>query len=540
MVGKCGAIALLVIALLISAPMRAAAHAELLKSQPVEGARLGLAPSAVVLVFSEPLYPALSEATVSDPSGRTVTDPPISAFEIRVGLLTNLPGVYHVTWEAISATDGHSTRGSFTFSVETISSGLGASASSGHTPLDLVIAIARWIEDAALLLAFGMLFIVWLARRDGQLAWVRPRLFPPILVAFFAGSVVIGGEAIAAAGPSLAGVVTYLAAGPSGASRVARVLAEALACVAVVTRTRVLLPALPVALVALAASSHAAGGAVPWVGVAVDSGHLLAAGVWVGGIMAMATLRPPAGWRASGRELLSRFTPWALAGFASSVALGAIQAITNVGNASALLTTPYGRLLIVKAVGVVAIIPLSVLAWRQRRVHLRVEAVIGMAVVGAAALLASFPVPARSVSVPVGEVSLGAASLPRGNELTLGGQAGQSLVGLTIDPAAPGLNQVTVYVAGGAGDASQRVDVTATIDGHDVALHSCGDTCRHTTLQLVGHEAVSVRVAGAQGGTADFRLPTLTRRTEPRCWRLRWRTWDGCTASPCTRPSPAA
>jgi copper transport protein len=229
----------------------------------------------------------------------------------------------------------------------------------------------------------------------------------------------------------------------------------------------------------------------------------------VGGIMAMATLRPPGGWRDSGRELLRRFTPWALAGFAGSVALGAVQALTNVGDASALLTTPYGRLLTVKALGVVAIIPLSILAWRQRRIHLRTEAVIGMAVVGAAALLAGTGNDARSVTLPRGAVPLVSASLPRGNELTLGGQAGQTLVGLTIDPAVPGMNQVTVYVADVSGAASQRVDVTAVIDGRDLALRSCGDTCRHTSVDLVGGESFAVRVAGAQGGTAGFRVPGL-------------------------------
>jgi copper transport protein len=509
MVGRCGAIAVVAVALLIGTPLRASAHAELLKSQPAQGAQLGLTPAAVVLDFSEPVYPALSQATVTDPGGRAVTDPPTSAFEIRVGLLTNLPGIYRVTWEATSATDGHSTRGSFTFAVERTSSSVAASVSNSRTPLDVVIAIARWIEDAALLLAFGMVFIVWLARRDSPLAWVQPRLLPVVFVALVAGLLVVGGEAVAAAGVNTGGVVTYLTNGPAGLSRVGRVLAEALACVAVATGTRALLPSLTLALVALAASSHAAGGAVPWVSVAVDTGHLMAAGVWVGGIMAMATLRPPGGWRTSGRALLTQFTPWALAGFVTSVALGAVQAVTNVGTASALLTTPYGRLLIVKALGVVAIIPLSVLAWQQRRVHLRAEAVIGIAVIAAAALLASFPVPARSVTSPSAVVPLVAASLPRGNELTLGGQAGQTLVGLTIQPPVPGVDHLTVYIADVSGVASQLVDVTAAIDGRDLVLGSCGDTCRRATVALMGAETIAVRVAGPQGGTADFRLPAL-------------------------------
>jgi copper transport protein len=509
MVGKCAAIVLMAVALLISTPLRAAAHAELLNSQPLGGERLGLAPSAVVLVFSEPLSPALSEATVFDPSGRAVTRSPSSAFDIRVSLLTNLPGLYRVTWEAVSAADGHTTDGSFTFTVEALSSPIGPKISSGRTPLDIMVAIARWIEDAALLLIVGMLFVVWLARRESRLSWVRPRLLAPMFAALIAGLVVIGGEAIAAAGVSVGGLVTYLTSGPAGAARVARVCVEAVGCVAIATRTRALLPAVPIALAALSASSHAAGGAVPWVSVAVDTGHLLAAGVWVGGIMAMATLRPPGGWHADGRVLLARFTPWALLGFATSVGLGVIQAVTNVGDASALLTTAYGRLLVIKAAGVTAIVPLSVLAWRHRRVHLRAEAAIGIVVVAAGALLASYPVPARTDTASPPATPVVVAALPRGDEFTLGGQAGQTLVGLTLDPAIPGMNQVTVYVANDGVSPAQRLDVTALLNGHNLPLHVCGDSCRHARVALVGGEAISLRVTGAQGGEADFRLPAL-------------------------------
>jgi copper transport protein len=508
MVAKCGVVAALAITFLIALPLRAAAHAELLDSQPLNGARLGLAPATVVLTFSEALYPALSDATVTDPGNRALTAAPTSASEIRVGLLTNLPGVYHVTWHAVSAADGHATHGSLSFTVEAISDAVAANPSSGGTGLGLVIAIARWIEDGALLLAFGMFFVLWLARRGSPLAWVRPPLLPPVLVALVAGLVVIGGEAVAADGVSASGVVAFFASGPAGEARVARVLAELLACAAVALRLRVAWLALPLALAALAASGHAAGAPVPWLSFAVDTGHLLAAGVWVGAIMAMATLRPQGGWHVSGPALLARFTPWALVGFAASVGLGAVQAVTNVGDASALLTTSYGRLLILKALGVIAIIPLSVLAWRQRRVHMRAEALIGVMVVGAAALLASFPVPARSGTFGAAAVPV-VAALPRGTELTLGGEAGQTLVGLTVDPAVPGTNRLTVYVSGAGGATTQNVDVTAQINGQDVPLRSCGSTCRYTRVELMGGEGISLRVAGAQGGTAGFHMPAL-------------------------------
>jgi copper transport protein len=511
MVRKCEVVAAIVIALFAGTPLRAAAHAELLSSKPPAQARLGLTPSTVVLDFSEPLSPAFSQATVIDPSGRPLTAHPASAFEIRVSLLTNLPGVYQVTWHAVSATDGHSTQGAFTFTVETAVSPTTGTPSRGPGLLDVLIAGGRWIEDGALLLASGLLFIVLLARRRDPIAWVRPRLLPPLLVALVAGLVVITGEAITA-GVTVGSIPAYVMALPSGLARLGRVLLEAVACIAVVARVRsLLLVALPLALLALSASGHAAGAQPAWLGVALDTGHLLAASVWVGGILALATLRPPDGWRASGREVLSRFTPFALVGFAASAGLGVVQAITDVGDASALVTTAYGRVLIAKASAVAAIIPLSYLAWRHRRAHMRVEAAIGLVIVGAAALLASFPIPARTTAGR--EVPITATGLPSRGDVTLGAQAGQTLVGLTVDPAVPGMNTLTLYVSSVDGPAGAGMPgVTALVDGRNVPLRTCGHTCRSGRVGLIGRQSISVRVAGSQGGTAAFQLPSLPAR----------------------------
>ena len=510
MIGKGGVVAALAITLLVSTPLRAAAHAELLSSVPAASARLGLAPAAVVLDFSEPLSPALSEATVVDPSGRPYGAHPTSGFELRVALLTNLPGTYRVTWHAVSATDGHSTQGSFTFTVEANGGASADAVTPGPAPLDVVVAAARWIEDAALLLAFGMLLIGWLAHRITGLDWVRPRLLPAVLVALGAGAVVVIGET-AMAGVSTGGALTYLTASPAGLARIARVSFEALACAAVATRSRLLLAiALTFGLAALSASGHAIGAKPAWFGVTLDAAHLIAAGIWIGGIVAIATLRPPGGWRTSGRELLHRFTPYALAGFAASVGLGALQAVGSVGDVGALVTTAYGRILIAKASAVVAIIPLSVVAWKYGRTHLRAEAVIGVMVIGAAALLASFPVPARTGPGAGLPSTTAASGLPSGDELTLGAEAGQTLVGLTVSPAVPGTNAVTIYVDDGDGvPSAPTVAVTAVINGRSVALRACGTTCRNASATLLGNDSFSVHVGGVQGGTAEFRTPAL-------------------------------
>jgi copper transport protein len=505
---RSGAAVLLVAGLLLSTPIVASAHAELVLSVPADGAVLGVTPGSVLLYFSEQLDPSLSEATVTGPGGEVVTGPPSAERLIQVNLDTNLPGAYHVMWRAVSDVDGHTTSGAFSFTVGATPGTAPTLTASGPSATNWVVTIARWIEDLALILGVGSLFILWLGRRQEPLPWVQPELLLVFGVALAAGVVVVTGEAVSAAGASLHGVATYLTTGLAGTARVARILLESLACIVVARRAYALLGVILVALVvALAASGHAASSVLA---VALDSGHVLTAGIWVGGIIAMAMLHPPDGWSAGGKALLTRFTPWALAAFVVTIALGFVQAILNVGTWTALVTTGYGRVLIAKSAAVLLLIPLSLLAWRRRSPHLRIEAGIGITVVLAASLLAAFPLPVDSGTAASTVVLTSDAGLPHGTDLTIGAQAGQTLVGVTVSPGRPGNNTLTVYVLAADGaSASTSLAVRATVDGRDTPLHGCGETCRGATVQLTGGDALSIHVSGAEGGTASIRLPAL-------------------------------
>ncbi|MEO8898257.1 MAG: copper resistance protein CopC [Candidatus Dormibacter sp.] len=489
-------------------PVHASAHAVLVRSQPSDGAQLGLAPGAVVLDFSDALNPRLSDASVSDPDGRSTDARPIAPAEIRVDLITNVPGRYLVRWTAVSNDDGHTTSGRFAFTVDARGGGATV-AGGGPSSGDVALAIARWVEDGALLVAVGMLLIGWLGRREPPLDWVRPRLRAPLVAAFIAGCTVITAEALVATGGNPSAALGYFGAGVTGMARLVRVALELAAVLAVSRRARYVWPTLLAALVALAASGHAAANTPQWWGLSVDSGHLVAAGAWAGGIMAMTTLRPPGGWRRGGVALLSRFTPWALASFTITIALGVVQSLSNVGTVSALTGTAYGRVLLAKATAVLLMIPLSLLAWRLRRPRLRIEGSLALAVVAAAALLASFPVPSRLQATSAGQPGAN-AGLPQGAQLTLADHAGEVLVGITVTPALPGPNDVSVYVLPWDGAvAAAGLEVSAAVDHSTVRLQGCGDTCRRTSLHLVGHESVTVAVAGATGGVAHFRIPSL-------------------------------
>src|SRR5580658_2475762 len=258
-VGLRSAAVLLVAGLFLSTPIVVSAHAELVLSVPADGAVLGVTPGSVLLYFSEQIDPSLSEATVTGPGGETVTGPAAAARLIQVDLDTNLPGAYHVTWKAVSDVDGHTTSGAFSFTVGQPSGDTVTNASTGPSASNWVVTAARWIEDLALILAVGSLFILWLGRRDEPLTWVQPELLLVFGVALGAGVVVVTGEAFAAAGANLHGVVSYLTTGLAGTARVARVLLESLACLAVARRLYAVAGVILVAsVVALAASGHAA------------------------------------------------------------------------------------------------------------------------------------------------------------------------------------------------------------------------------------------------------------------------------------------
>src|SRR5450759_5940682 len=85
-----------------------------------------------------------------------------------------------------------------------------------------------------------------------------------------------------------------------------------------------------------AMASPQAGGAV-----FADAIHVLSAGMWAGGILALATLHPPDGWRGpEARALLDRFGGVALIAFAIPALTGVRRASDQLHDVSGLWTSP--------------------------------------------------------------------------------------------------------------------------------------------------------------------------------------------------------
>jgi putative copper export protein/methionine-rich copper-binding protein CopC len=497
--------------LLFLLPGRAFAHAAVAATQPEPGQRLALAPGAVLISFTEPINPTLSRARVLDPTGRAFDGIASPDTGIRVPLATDAPGIYRVEWTTVSTLDGHTLRGAYTFGVR-VDAGQLSTLETQDDPgrADILLAVPRALEYAALLMALGMALLRLLAARKPALPWVRFRHDLALAAALGSGFVVLVGEATIAAGrldPSAIG--TYLSNGPPGAARLFRLADEAAALMFALPAPSLAVPPLIGAVAALSAAGHAAAVRPPWTGIFADTIHFLSAGAWLGSILALATLKPPGGWRGEqARLLLARFSPIALPAFLLTIATGTLRGSQELQSFSDLATTSYGIMLSIKVLAVAAMIPLSLAAWR-RTFRPRSEAVLASVVLGAAAILATYPLPPGRVAEA--ETARAAASaqniaLPRAGDLALGERAGDTLVGLTVRSGQPGANELYLTVVPASG-ATGSIPTELTIDGRTVALEGCGQRCQRAGVDLRGGESVTVQTGPTAAAT--FIMPAL-------------------------------
>ncbi|MBO0684791.1 MAG: hypothetical protein J2P45_16685, partial [Candidatus Dormibacteraeota bacterium] len=270
-------------------------------------------------------------------------------------------------------------------------------------------------------------------------------------------------------------------------------------------------PILAGALVALAAAGHAAAIQPAAFAVLVDAGHLAAAGLWAGSIVALAVAWLE-GQRAAVAAMLHRVRPLALAGFAGSVVLGLVRAAQELGGWAG-LSTSYGLTLAAKAALVLGAAGVGLAMVRRRRPGtVRAEALVVLLVVAATALLASTPLPpgpaGRAAALTASQAA--EVAFPKPGDLTLATNAGQVLVGLSLGPGSPGRTQLLLYLQPPDGEAAAaHLPVSVRIGGTLHAAGSCGRACRRLTASVQGGERVQVRVGGSQGGEAGFTLPAL-------------------------------
>ena len=128
------------------------AHALLVRSNPVANAILATSPVQVELFFSEAVEPRLSMISVLDSGGQPVDlkdvhGDPDNPERLVVSLRSLSDGVYTVSWQAISAADGHLTRGAFPFAVGVVdqSSMKSAHSSNSQIPISPSTVVSKWL-----------------------------------------------------------------------------------------------------------------------------------------------------------------------------------------------------------------------------------------------------------------------------------------------------------------------------------------------------------------------------------------------------------
>lgn len=240
---------------------------------------------------------------------------------------------------------------------------------------DLLAAVLHWIEYLGLLGGLGSFVIRRLAVIKPRLVWVRP----PMQMAFAA---------------ALGGGFLLLLQHPSWPVAL-RVGSEGAAFYLCVSGHRYVAPFGVLAALLLPFSGHAAQ-LFPAAGAEfADALHVLSAAMWAGGILALASLRPPGGWSGEqAKVLLERFGRIAFIAFGVTALTGVLRATEQLPQISDLWTTTYGVVLTLKSVAVLVMVALSALGWRRGFSVARGEAAAAAAVVALTALLASIPIDA--------------------------------------------------------------------------------------------------------------------------------------------------
>lgn len=490
----------------------ASAHANLARAEPAPNAVLETAPEQVTIWFTEPLEPQFSQIQVLDGAGRPVDlgDSWLNAADptqLAVTLQPLVEGTYTVAWTNVSTVDGHKVRGSYVFSVGQPISGT-AQLSVAQQPLlqSPLEPVLRWLTLLSMMaIVGGFAFQFWvmrpalqeigrgksfrelkqsLARRSVRLNWLALAMFLAASIAHLLLQATISAELpfFQTFGQPLATLITTTSWGRLWLVRMALTLILGVLLWLAYrqgnrTRREQLNPFEVAAfitglaiLLTLSLTSHAAATLeIRAPALFNDYLHLLAAAVWVGALFHFAPALPLiwAGLKPEPRRrllatLVPRFSVLGIASVFVLVVSGFFNAWAQVTSPAA-LTTPYGRILLVKTGLVLLILALAAINLLQVRPRLAREeeaaaqlrklvfgeAGLAVLVVLLVGLLTALE-PARQVASRQGLGQESGLSLEDSNEDTT--------IALTIVPGQVGLNQMVVTLTDQRGQPIDNAD----------------------------------------------------------------------------------
>lgn len=409
--------------LVLLLPATSEAHAILLQSDPAQDAVLKSPPSQVRMWFSEDLNPTFSTAQVLSGSTKQrvdLQDAHVSSSNTRemdLSLSANLPpSVYIVLWRTQSADDGHVLNGSFIFSVAAAdgtvpkfngsiptNSSLGSSSTGGATgqldgPTLFSLIMVTLVDLGSVFWVGAQLWRMFVPpdeqeestehkeiRQQEERRFERFFALPSLLLILLANVGVLIGQGLVIAGGQAFSPRLLIGLASNGRFGTYWTMREIVVVVALLIalyifftkqRPRIISASLSwvnlvlglALLIAVTLSGHAAAAnnSILVFAVMVDWLHLLAASLWVGGMMYISTTYLPI---LKGRSLkertssllstLPRYSPLAITGVIIMAVSGPFNATVHMNSLAQLISTAYGRALVVKVLLVCALLVTS-------------------------------------------------------------------------------------------------------------------------------------------------------------------------------------
>ncbi|MGS0685248.1 copper resistance CopC/CopD family protein [Nakamurella sp. GG22] len=338
----------------------ASAHAELLSTDPSEGAVLAASPSSIAFTFDEPVVLVPDGFKLYDGSGgqRIV---PVEAVDatVRAALPPDLAtGSYVLAWRVVSD-DSHPESGVLSFAV-------GRAAATAptvtETDTEAVVVLFGALTALGYLALFGL---VGLTVFDLFVARTTPagRRLPRVaaITAVSAYVLLVPLTAMREQGLALGALVDPAVATPGWSDSAALTLVLAASGIAMMLlRTR--LPGRAgfwtgtvgagVALLSVLPVGHTRTFEPRWLMMGADLVHAATAAVWIGGLLALVLYlvraRRRQGDPAEAAVVLGRFSTLAGGLVVLLGVTGTVLAVVVVGSVPALVGSTYGRLLLVK------------------------------------------------------------------------------------------------------------------------------------------------------------------------------------------------
>jgi copper transport protein len=550
----------LALGLMLLLPSTSLAHAILLRSDPARDAVLTSAPGAISMWFSEDLNPSLSKAVVLTVNqhlvGGSSAVSTVDTHEMDFNIQDDLPpGNYLVVWHTQSADDGHLLSGSFLFKIanpdgtvpnQTIdptaaSNLLGNTTSNQFDATALLSTIMVALVDLASVFWVGaqlwQTFVLQFTHNneaslpdpEAEQRFQQHFSLPTLFVILLANIGILLAQSLSISNGNLGQAFSpallhnLIANGRFGVFWSEREVVVFLAIIIAAYTTlfdqqhqpraiKLLLPALNLMLgllllMALALSGHAGAvtGNLLVYSILIDWLHLLAASLWIGGMLYLSLIYLPVIQKLTGLErtralltILPRFSPLAIVGVLILTVTGPFNATFHMTSFDQLIDTAYGRTLVIKNVLVGAMLIVSAIhvgllrplllkdykqyaqivqdgeearsaklfeksiASQTQRLNtmLRWEPILGVAVLVCTALLNTLagtltPVP---VAPPVQQQQVAAPAKPYSSTLKTSDNA--FVIQLIISPDKFGPNTFTVTAHDSSGKVQSNIGVT--------------------------------------------------------------------------------